>query len=357
MYNMKRIIYGILVLLVLGTLYLTLYPVPIDPGTWEAPKAPDLEGVYAQNNALNHLKVLFKGQCDGCEDIAIDTLGRIYGGAVNGDIIRFNDANSKGETLVNTGGRPLGLHFDKAQNLIIADTEKGLLSLDQNGKITVLTDSYGDYKFKFADDLEIAEDGTIYFSDATNKFGFEENILDLMEHRGNGALYAYYPDTKKTALLIDDLYFANGIAVAHDQSYVLVNETGKYWIRKYYINGPKKGQSEIFKDNLPGFPDGISKGTNGIYWVAIVSPRDEGLDQLLKQPFLRKVLLRLPESMRPAAKQYGFILGLDENAEVIYNLQDPNTSFGENTSVQEYEGYLYVGSLHKNGVGRVLRPK
>ena len=353
---MKQVLYGLLLLLALGILYLTLYPVPIDPATWEAPKAPALEGVYAKNNDLSALEVLFKGQCNACEDIAIDTLGRIYGGSVEGDIIRFNDLNSQAEVLANTGGRPLGLHFDKDQNLIIADTEKGLLSLNQNGEITVLTDSYGDYKFKFADDLEIAEDGTIYFSDATNKFGFEENLLDLMEHRGNGALYAYYPDTKKTELLIDDLYFANGIAVAYDQSYVLVNETGKYWIRKYYINGPKKGQSEIFKDNLPGFPDGISKGSNGIYWVAIVSPRDEGLDQLLTQPFMRKVLLRLPESMRPAAKQYGFILGLDEAGKVVYNLQDPETKFGENTSIQEYNGHLYVGSLHKNGVGRLVRP-
>lgn len=355
---MKKVLLSVLVLLLLLGAYLAFYPVPIDPLAWnDVPEAPALEGHYAQNSDLNALSVLFKGQCHACEDIAIDTLGRIYGGTEEGEIMRFENAESEGEVFAKTGGRPLGLHFDKNQNLIVADADKGLLSISPEGKVSVLTDGYGGYKFKFADDLEIAEDGTIYFSDASNKFGVKKYNFDLMEHRGNGALYAYHPSRGETELLLDGLHFANGIAVAEDQSFVLVNETGKYWVRKYFLTGEKKGQSEILIDNLPGFPDGISKGTNGIYWIALASPRDSGLDQLLPSPSMRKVILRLPESFQPAPIYYGFVLGIDANGNVKYNLQDPDAKFGVNTSVQEHEGNLYIGSLKENGVGRIARPE
>ena len=38
----------------------------------------------------------------------------------------------------------------------------------------------------------------------------------------------------------DEMYFANGVAVSPDQTYLLVNETGAYKITKIWIAGEKK---------------------------------------------------------------------------------------------------------------------
>jgi len=102
------------------------------------------------------------------------------------------------------------------------------------------------------------------------------------------------PRTKATRVLLSNLHFANGVAVSPDQSFVLVVETGAYRVHRLWLDGPRRGESEIFIDNLPGFPDGISSNGKDKFWLALVSPRDKTLDLLLPHPFLRKIVLRLP---------------------------------------------------------------
>ena len=198
----------------------------------------------------------------------------------------------------------------------------------------------------------MADDGKIYFSDASTKFGAKEfggtypsSLLDLMEHGGHGRLIVYDPESGESTTLLKGLNFANGVAVAHDQTYVLVNETGSYRIMRYWIAGEKQGKSEPFVENLPAFPDNISTGFNGRYWVALVSPRNPIVDNLSDSPFLRKMVQRLPEFMRPAAVVYGHIIALNGAGEVIEDLQDPNSQYPANTSVTETTDYLYIGSL------------
>src|SRR4030095_11592897 len=102
----------------------------------------------------------------------------------------------------------------------------------------------------------------------------------------------------------------------------LVAETGMYRVMRIWLTGPQAGQSEIFIDNLPGFPDGISSNGKDRFWLALVKPRDAVLDKLLPHPFLRKVVARLPKFLQPAPKRYSFVLGLDGNGRVVDNLQD-----------------------------------
>lgn len=344
---LKKIGIALLVLIVLPVAFFLLKPSPIDPLPWTPPKAPELIGDYEKNNKLAALERPF-GECLQCEDVAIDTMGRVYGGQINGEIIQFE--NGQRNVFANTGGRPLGLHFDHSENLIVADADKGLLSINQQGQITVLVDEYEGKKLIFVDDLEVAEDSMIYFSDASNKWSFHFSSVDIIEGRGNGSLYSYNPKTKETKELLDDLRFANGIAVAHDQSYVLVNETGRYRTQRYWLKGPKKGQSDLFLENLPGFPDGISQGENGVFWVALVSPRQPDLDDILPSVFMKNLVAKLPASMQPAPVHYGFVLGVDGNGKVVHNLQDPAGSFAEITSVQQVGDEIYLGSLYEKTI-------
>ncbi|MEM6316249.1 MAG: SMP-30/gluconolactonase/LRE family protein [Bacteroidota bacterium] len=348
---LKKIGLTLLGFIALIAAYFVFWPSPIDPVAWEAPKAPELVGTYAKNEKLSTLEIIHQGQCDKCEDVAIDSTGKVYGGQLNGDIIEFDGTNRR--VVANTGGRPLGLDFDAVGQLIVADAGAGLLSVDpKSGTITVLTDSYEGKKMIFVDDVEVADDGRMYFSDASDKFGFFDNALDILEGRGNGYLYSYNPTTKATTRLMDDLRFSNGIAVAHDQSYVLVNETGKYRTHRYWLKGPKVGQSDIFIDNLPGFPDGISQGDNGLFWLALVSPRNQALDDIVHSPFMKNVVAKLPAFLQPAPIHYGFVLGLDGNGKVVYNLQDPSGKYSEITSVQQFGKELFLGTLYEEGLAK-----
>lgn len=53
------------------------------------------------------------------------------------------------------------------------------------------------------------------------------------------------------------------------EDFVLVNETYRYRIVRYWLKGPKAGTHEVFIDNLPGFPDNISSNRKGTFWLAL----------------------------------------------------------------------------------------
>jgi len=178
-----------------------------------------------------------------------------------------------------------------------------------------------------------------------------------MEHGGHGRLLVYDPATGVAKTLLDGLNFANGVAVSHDQSYVLVNETGGYRVIRFWIEGPKKGKFETLIGSLPSFPDNISTGHDGRYWVAFVSPRNPLVDKLAGKPFMRKVIQRMPAFMRPKAVAYGHIIAIDDKGKVLVDLQDPDGSYPINTSVIETKDYLYLGSLVAPVLGRFKKEK
>ena len=360
----KRILWSLFVIVILIILYFVAWPVPIDPVAWEAPPNPGYTGSFAVNERLKGVETLAIAGNYGPEDIALDSQGRIYAATHGGGIVRLNADGSDPKNWVDTKGRPLGIDFDSKGNLIVADAFRGLLSIAPDGTITELAITADGVPIRFADDVDVAADGKIYFSDASTKFGakesgggYEASLLDLMEHGGHGRLLVFDPATGGTKTLLDGLHFANGVAVSHDQNSVLVNETGGYRVVRFWIAGPKKGKFETLIDSLPSFPDNISTGYDGRYWVALVSPRNPLLDKLASKPFMRKVIQRMPAFMRPQAVAYGHIIAIDDKGKVLVDLQDPDGSYPINTSVTESKDYLYIGSLVAPVLGRIKKEK
>ncbi len=356
------IIISIIAIVTILTAYLLLWPVPIDPAAYSPPEAPELTGVYEPNDYLSNVERLGAGIGLKPGDITIDNIQNIdylFARMANdGTIIKLSPNGKDHKIFAETNSTPLGMKFDSLGNLIVACGDKGLISINPNGEISTLSTEEGGVPFKFTNDLDISTDGTIYFTDSSFKFSIHELSYEIMEHRPNGRLLAYDPNTKKTTLLIDGLHFANGVAISPDQSFLLVCDMEEYRILKYWLTGKKAGTHETFIDNLPGFPDGISSNGKGIFWLAIVYPRDKVTDTILSpRPFLRKVFTRLPQFMLPSTKNYGFILGLDQNGNVIYNLQDPTGSFAQIINVIQHNGYLYLGSLVESAVGRIAVPE
>ncbi|MGH1432872.1 MAG: SMP-30/gluconolactonase/LRE family protein [Lewinella sp.] len=331
-------------------LYLLFWPTSLEPEIWTTPPNPGYTGDFAANTLLQAVEVRHLS-CPECEDIAIDSSGRVYGAAVDGRLLMYDSPKADPVELVNTGGRPLGLDFDQAGNLYIADARKGLLRYSTDGQLEELVNSYDGKPFGFTDDLEVGPDGKVYFSDASDRWAIESYKLDILEHLPVGKLYVYDPATKEVDLLLDKLYFANGIALAADTSFVLVNETSSYRTLRYYLKGEKTGTVDTFIQALPAFPDGISRGSDGIFWLAMISPRNPLIDDLSEWPFLRKVIARLPDWLQPAPATHAGVLGINSQGEVVYNIQDPDGKFSQISSVQEWNGHLFFGSLGREGIG------
>jgi sugar lactone lactonase YvrE len=333
--------------------YLAFWPVPIAPVAWRAPEAPALEGRYAVNDRLATVQRMGAGIGIGPEDVAIDTRGNIFVGYEDGRIVRFTPDGSEHALFADTGGRPLGLEFDPEGRLVVCDGYKGLLRISAGGVTEVLATEADGVPFGFTNDLDIAADGTIYFSDASSKFGPAMKARDdVLEHGGNGRLMKHDPVTGTTTVLLAGLQFANGVALAPDGRSVLVAQTGRYDVLRYWLEGDEAGTHEVFIENLPGIPDGISSNGRDTYWLALFTVRNPALDALSGWPRLRKVVYRLPEFTQPQPARHAFVLGLSLDGAVTHNLQHAGLdSFSPVTSATEAHGRLFLGSLTQDAFG------
>jgi len=342
-----------ILLIIISIIILIALKSPIDPVAYSAPEKPAMTGVLEPNDLLQKAELLAKGKVNGPEEIAVDEKGRIYFGTPAGTISRLL-SNGIIETFTTTGGRPLGMKFDQKGNLIVADANKGLLSVDPQGSIMILATSADGIPFKCTDALDVAKNGTIYFTDASDKFSLKDYLFDMLEARPHGRFMRYDPATGTVTVLLRGLNFANGVALSRDEDFVLVNETYTYSIHRYWLAGPKAGKSDIFIENLPGFPDNISSNGKGKFWLALFTVRNDVLDVLHQYPMIKSLLSKLPVSLWSKSKRYGFVVALDERGNITETLQDPT---GEHlydvTSAQEYAGYLYLGSSHADRIGKL----
>jgi len=351
---------GLILALVIA--YLLLWPVPIEPISWNAPKNAGYVGDFEQNNRLEDVEVIGLGAYSGPEDVAQGSDGKIYMPSHEGAILTYDPVTSEIKEYAKSNGRVLGIEFGMDGILYGADAYQGLVKFEKSKEIIIARETSGGSPILYADDLDITKDGVVYFSDASTKFGAKESggtlagsLLDLMEHGPNGRVLKYDPTTGKTDIVLDELSFANGIALTQDERHLLIVETGTYSIIKLALDG--SGKRETIIDNLPGFPDNINPSTDGKFWVGLVSPRNELVDNISDMPFLRKMIMRLPEAVRPKPERYGFIIEIDENGNVSQDLQDPAGTYALTTgAITADDGTVYVSSLTEPGLG-VLQGK
>ncbi|KAM7265618.1 hypothetical protein ACFE04_003301 [Oxalis oulophora] len=244
--------------------------------TRKLPHASSSYRLTSNDHALVGATYVGVGELQGPEDIAYDKkTGIIYTGCGDGFIKKVYIGKSKSsdtynvESWVNTGGRPLGVALGCHNELIVADANKGLLNVSKDGVVKLLTDEAEGLRFNLTDGVDVAHNGMIYFTDASYKYGINDATLDINGGIPYGRLMSFNPVTLKTKVLLRDLFFANGVVVSPDQSYVIFCETPKRWCRKYYIGGKKKGSTENFIESLPGLPDNIRYDGEGHYWIAM----------------------------------------------------------------------------------------
>lgn len=341
-----------------GALLFLARPSPIDPAAFEAPPPLALEGVLTPNGMLASTELVGVGDFRGPEDVEFDPLGRMVTGVESGDLLRGSVSSAGGGLIpfADTGGRPLGLDFDSEGLLWIADSEKGLVSVDRAGLVSLHTQVRGELTINFANDVVAGtSDGRVYFSDSSTRWGPREIALEALEARGHGRLLEFDPTADRITVLLDGLYFANGVAVSSDERFVLVAESFRYRIRRYWLTGPRKGEDEIFVEHLPGYPDGISLTDRGTFWVAIYDLRSRMLDrQVHPRPWLKRLIARLPRTLLSERPSYGLLVELDQTGAILRSFHDVDGMTARGiTAVVEHEGVLFFAMLRRNAIGRL----
>ncbi|MEW6630269.1 MAG: SMP-30/gluconolactonase/LRE family protein [Pseudomonadota bacterium] len=323
-----------------------------------APGAP-----MAVNDRLKDVGVIGLGFLDGAEDVIFDRQDRLYTGSRQGDILRFKPPHyTESEVFAHIGGSPLGMAFDRDDNLVICVAGMGLYQVSPEGAVKLLTAETNrsltsvvdDSTMKLADDCDILPDGRIVFSEATVRFEMHDWYADALESRGNGRIIVHDPRSGSTRTLLSNLVFPNGICTAFDGQSVLFAESWACRISRYYFDGPKKGRVERVIEGLPGYPDNINRASDGTYWLALMGMRTPALDLSLEMPgFRRRMARRVSEDawLMPNLNT-GCVLRFDEKGQILESLWD---QAGEKhpmiTSMREHKGVLYLCGIFNNRMG------
>ncbi|MDO9238315.1 MAG: SMP-30/gluconolactonase/LRE family protein [Aquabacterium sp.] len=373
---------GMLLAVVLA--YLAFWPTPADPVAWQPPKDAGYVGDHAVNHKLAELQQWALGsEQEGPEFIAVSD-GVLYTGLSNGDILKINADGQQQELVVNTGGRPLGLDVDTQGRLLVADGLRGLLRVTGRGHdakieslLTTVQQPVANDLVRYADAVKIGQDGTIWLTDASRRFDpkdwggtFEASVLDILEQQCTGRVIAQNPITLAARVAMDGLCFPNGLEFSGDGKTMYVSETGSYRILAVNMvklaslgadqgakavptltQAMKLGAVTVFADNLPGFPDNLTRSSSGRIWVGLTKPRSPVVDALAPYPFLRQITLRLPRFLWPVPPAYGHVIAYDEKGTVVDDLQDPTGAYPETTAATEAYGKLYIQSLHSHTIG------
>jgi ribose transport system permease protein len=319
---------------------------------------------YALDNRLAAAEPIGLGELEGPEDVILDDKDDLYCGTRYGEIVRFFAPDYKrSEVFAHTGGFPLGLAFDRDGSLKVCVGAMGLYSVSRAGEVTKLSAETNrsfrsivdDARLRDPNDCDIAPDGRIFFTDSTTRYDAHDWALDSIEGRPTGRLLVYDPRSGRTRTLLDRYRYPNGVCIAHDGQSLFFAESWACRVHRYWFDGPQAGKVECVIRDMPGYPDNINRASDGSYWMAWLGMRTPSFDLALRKPGMRKRMTRrLPQDewLFPNINTGG-IVKFDETGRILDALGDlGGASHPMVTSMREHKGYLYVGGILNNRVGR-----
>lgn len=289
---------------------------------------------------------------DGAEDVVVGTRGRdegaVFTGTEDGSIWRISPDRRGIARIAHTGGRPLGLELDADGRLLVCDARRGVLRVDTGtGAVETVTATAAGRPLVFCNNAAIAADGTVWFSDSSAHHGIDRWKDEMVQVTRTGRLVRLDPDGTTTTV-VTGLSFANGVALSADERFVAVAETAGRSVVRHWLDG--RPDDHLVTD-LPGYPDNIARGSDGLIWVTIASPTDPVVERIQRGPgWLRRSVTKIPEPLQPKPKRTVRVQAYDDAGTLVHDVDIATPAYHMVTGVREHDGAVWLGSLHEPAV-------
>ncbi|CAB3249259.1 unnamed protein product [Arctia plantaginis] len=362
-------------------------------------------GPLAPNDALNNVEQKYKGKLVGPEAFQVYN-GELYTSLSTGEIVKISPGGHitfvtkvglpcTGLIQEDICGRPLGFEIDdKGKTLYVADAYHGIWKVDmKTDKKQLLVSPQVEIEKrlpKLFNSVALDKNGDIYWTDSTSDFSLKD-LAYSMTTDPSGRVFHYNAAKNESKVLVDDLWFPNGLVLSPNNEFLVIAETCRYKLLKHYISGPKKGQTEVFVDGLPGVPDNVRALPDGSgVLVGLFTVFDDEHPMLHRSlstaPLARKFLARLQrlieipfeylnsiyphvifqeivyyighcKSVSPISPPLSGLVQIDWNGNIVAAYFNNDKSIGHISDGIVYNDKLYLGSPHvQDFIGSVPVP-
>jgi gluconolactonase len=193
---------------------------------------------------------------DHPEGLAVGRNGTLYAGGEAGQVYRISPDGGTVKTLACTGGFCLGISLDRQENIVICDLcRRALLTVTQQGEITVLAEAAGGRKFVSPNFSVFDSRGNLYFSDS-GEWKQDDGVLYRMDADGQISPFAAGP-----------FHFPNGLALDREEKYLYVVESNLDRVLRIEVHEGTAGSTEVYAEGLVRVPDGLAFDALGNLYV------------------------------------------------------------------------------------------
>jgi gluconolactonase len=147
---------------------------------------------------------------------------------------------------------------------------------DDGGRITVVVDSFEGRRFNSPNDVIVARDGVIWFTDPTYGITQPGEGHPGEEEYGGRFVFRHDRSTGETVAVVTDMEQPNGLAFSPDESVLYVADSSgvgvaggqNHHIRAYDVAGGRCSGGRLFTTVTPGVPDGLRVDLHGNVWTS-----------------------------------------------------------------------------------------
>lgn len=193
----------------------------------------------------------------------------------NNRMLRWDETDGSVSVFRSPSNFSNGNTVDRQGRLLTCEHQtRRVTRTEHDGSTTVIADSFQGKRLNSPNDVVVAQDGAIWFTDPT--YGIMTDYEGDKAEPEIGSCNVYRVDPDGTiAAVVTDFLKPNGLAFSPDGSTLYIADTGRSHdpdgpahIRRFAVNGEKLSGGEVFADCTAGFFDGFRVDQDGRIWTS-----------------------------------------------------------------------------------------
>lgn len=270
------------------------------PGRARREAIPPLDGAWAPNDRIR-LECEVMAELHEPEDVLVgddDSLIATCGTS----LYHVDPVSSQCDLVAELGGPTGALARHPDGGVLVCVGDLGLVRITSDGASELVVGSADGVPLRCPTAVAVADDGTVYITEGSTKYGSGDWVWDLMERNNFGRIVRHDPESGRTDVIADGLRYPNGICPATDGS-LLVTEAWSHSLLR--LHPDDRNIYQAVKTGMAGYPARINAAGDGTYWLSIFALRTQLVDFVLTQSQLRHEMMRTIEPdywVRPALR-------------------------------------------------------